>query len=625
MQHLRTIVIAAVLLSMWPANISAAQPSNLMQAEIILKLQPSIQLSRSANAHGNQTAALNTLLSRVGAGAALSIGTDSNTYRIHMRSGLDPKQIAAQFQSLPGVVYAEPNAIRTMSRTPDDPIVRQQWALRNIQAFEAWDITTGNEITIAILDTGTSSSHPDLSGKVLDGYDFYNNDNDASDDQGHGTYTAGVAAAEGNNGTGIAGVCWGCRILPIKVLGSRGQGDDATIATGIRWATEQGVRIISMSLGGDEDTQVMHDAVLYAKAHGVLLIAASGNGQANGNLPAYPAAYPEVMAVSATNNSDTVTGFSTYGDFVDISAPGVGVWSTVWSPREGDTYEAANGTSAACPYVAGAAALVLSIRPDLNADQVAQVLTRSADDRGDPGKDPRHGYGRLNLFHAVQLASDPNLSFNAPAPPPPAATNPAFAPVGPDGTAGVRFFAETNHSLRGEFRAFWEKHGGLAIFGFPISEMFNEQGEDGRQYTVQYFERHRMEYHPENRSPYNVLLSRLGNSTLLDIGRDWNSFAKTGNQPGCRFFPETGQSVCGAFLSYWRANGLEFDGKRGKSEGESLALFGLPLSPPQIETLSNGKTVIVQWFERARFEDHGNEGVLLGLLSGDLATRRGWR
>ena len=134
-----------------------------------------------------------------------------------------------------------------------------------------------------------------------------------------------------------------------------------------------------------------------------------------------------------------------------------------------------------------------------------------------------------------------------------------------------------------------------------------------------------MEYRPENRPPYNVLLSRLGNSTLLDTGRDWNSFAKTGNQTGCRFFPETGQSVCGAFLSYWRANGLEFDGKRGKSEGESLALFGLPLSPPQIETLNNGKTVTVQWFERARFEDHGNEGVLLGLLSGDLATRRGWR
>jgi thermitase len=624
MQLFRTLIIAALLLCLWPASTQAAQPGDQMPAELIVKLQPGLSLSRLASATGSQSPALNTLLSKVGAGAARQIGTNSNTYRVHVRTGLDIRQVAQQFSLLPGIVFAEPNAIRTMYRVPNDPIVRQQWALRNIQAYEAWDITSGGDIVIAILDTGTSNSHPDLESNLLDGYDFYNNDADANDDEGHGTYTAGVAAAKGDNDQGIAGVCWGCKILPVKVLGFRGQGDDATIAAGIRWAADKGARIISMSLGGDEDTQVLRDAVIYAKGRGALLIAASGNGQADGNKPAYPAAYPEVLAISATDGTDTMTGFSTYGDFVALSAPGVGVWSTSWSRQSGDSYDASNGTSAACPFVAGVAALVLTIRPDLNPDQVAQVLIRSADDRGEPGKDPKNGYGRINAFRAVQLASDPNLAFEAPAPAP-APGNQAFVPVTWDGAAGVRFFPETGHTLRGTFRAFWEKHGGLPIFGFPISEEFTEQGENGANYIVQYFERHRLELHPENPPPYNVLLSRLGNTTLLDTGRDWNSFAKTGNQPGCRFFPETGQSICGAFLRYWRANGLEFDGRRGKSEGESLALFGLPLSPPQVETLSNGKTVTVQWFERARFEDHGSEGILLGLLAGDLATRRGWR
>jgi hypothetical protein len=385
-----------------------------------------------------------------------------------------------------------------------------------------------------------------------------------------------------------------------------------------------------MSLGGDEDTQVLHDAVIYAKSKGALMIAASGNGQANGNRPDYPAAYPEVLAVSATDGSDTVTGFSTTGDFVDISAPGVGVWSTAWTPR-GDTYEAANGTSAACPYVAGAAALVLSVRPELNADQIAQVLTRSADDRGAPGKDPNNGYGRLNLLRAVQLASDPKLSFDTPAAAPaatptPAAAQPAFAPVAA-GVAGnnARYFRETGHTLQGDFRAFWERYGGLPIFGLPISEEFVERGEGGREYIVQYFERHRFELHPENQPPYNVLLSRIGNTTLSETGRDWNSFPKSGPQAGCRFFPETGQNVCGTFLRYWQSHGLEFNRRRGTSPAESLALFGLPISPPQTETLNDGTTVTVQWFERARFEDHGAPGILLGLLSSDLAQRRGWR
>ncbi|HEU5089033.1 MAG TPA: S8 family peptidase, partial [Roseiflexaceae bacterium] len=402
------VLFVSLLVAPQPGSAEAAVGSPAMPDEIVLGVEAGITISSSARALGSSAATLDGALGRAGARAAMSVGRGSDTYRIRIAPGQDAGAVAAQLATVPGVRYAERNAIREGLLVPGDPVVRQQWALRNIQAFEAWDITTGGEVTIAILDTGVSASHPDLQGRVLAGYDFANNDTDASDDEGHGTYTAGVAAAQGDNGIGIAGVCWNCRVLPVKVLTSRGRGDDATIAAGIRWAADQGARIISMSLGGEDDTQVLRDAVTYARQRGALLIAASGNGQARGNLPAYPAAYPDVLAVSATDGSDVVTGFSTTGDFVDISAPGVGVWSTYWDPQQGDGYAAANGTSAACPYVAGAAALVWSVRPDLNADQVADVLMRSADDRGAPGRDPQDGWGRLNLLRAVQLAGDPN-------------------------------------------------------------------------------------------------------------------------------------------------------------------------------------------------------------------------
>jgi len=631
MNRLRSVLLlvllvigSSALLSPRPA---AAAPSNALPGELILRLQPGAGLTPLAQVSGGSNAALTRALRTANAGVAVSLGAGSDTYRVQVPSGADLRALADRLNSTPGVLYAQPNYTRKAMRLANDPVVRQQWALRNIKAEEAWDISTGAEVVIADLDTGVSSSHPDLSGKVLAGYNFYSNNGDSSDDNGHGTYTAGVAAAYGDNNEGIAGVCWGCLILPVKVLGERGNGDDASVAQGIRWATDQGARVINLSLGSPEQSQVLHDAVIYAHDHNVVVIASSGNGQADGNQPNFPAAYPEVIAVSATDGSDTVSGFSTTGDYVDLASPGVGVWSTGW--EEGaDTYTNANGTSAAAPYVSGGAALVLSVRPELSADQVRAVLERSADDVGAPGKDSNYGYGRLNLLRALQLASDPNLSFapRAPENQPPAAppASGAFAPVGPPSDGSV-YFSETSHTLRGEFLNYWRQQGGLPIFGFPISEQFMEQSDDGQQYTVQYFQRHRFEYHPENAPPYNVLLSRIGVQALTQSGRDWFTFPKGGPQNGCLFFQETGHSLCGAFLGYWRANGLEFDGRRGKTEAESLALCGMPLSEPQAETLSDGQGYTVQWFERCRFEDHGPQGVLLGLLSDELTRLQGRR
>jgi hypothetical protein len=198
----------------------------------------------------------------------------------------------------------------------------------------------------------------------------------------------------------------------------------------------------------------------------------------------------------------------------------------------------------------------------------------------------------------------------------------AFAPQGSaQAQTNQRCFTETGLCIDGRIREFWEQNGGLPVFGLPVTPLQVETIE-GKSLQVQWFERNRLELHPENGRPYDVLLGRLGADRLAQQGRDPFTFPKNGAQPGCRFFPETGHSVCGDILKAWHASGLEFDGKKGKSEAENLALFGLPLSDPAVETLSNGQQYTVQWFERARFELHPENqppyNVLLGLLGNEI-------
>jgi hypothetical protein len=189
---------------------------------------------------------------------------------------------------------------------------------------------------------------------------------------------------------------------------------------------------------------------------------------------------------------------------------------------------------------------------------------------------------------------------------------------------GPRCFAETGLCIEGRIRDFWEQNGGLFVFGLPI-EAQEDQIVEGQHLQVQWFERTRLELHPANAHPYDVLIGRLGAEALVQAGQDWRSFPQSAPQAGCRFFAETGHNACGDILQAWRANGLEFDGKRGTSEAESLALFGLPLSDIHEETFADGRTYVVQWFERARFELHPENAppyhVLLGLLGSGIQQR----
>jgi thermitase len=611
------LLLCLALLAGWRAPLAAqAAPA---PGELLVALRP-----------GQSPAAL-------GLGEATPLFADARGAVYQVRPAGDGATLAARLAAHPGVRYVEPNRLRVLMRTPNDEVLRQQWGLRNIMAEQAWEITTGGPIVVAVLDTGVDGGHPDLDGKVLPGHNVFSGGDNAGDDNGHGTAVAGLIAANTDNRAGIAGLCWGCRILPVKVMDANGDGKDSTVAAGIRWAADNGARVINMSLGQVGDSRTLREAVDYAAAKGIVLVAAAGNEQGVGNPIIYPAAYPNVIAVGATGNTDTLTGFSSTGDYLDLAAPGVGLWTTL----PGGRYGPPNGTSFSSPYVAGAAALVLSQRPDLGGYDVACVLQAGADDKGAPGKDLEYGWGRLNVLRAVELApAYAGCPLEAPAPKPSPAPAPqqapvpqpapgsapaAFAPIPPVSGPGVRYFPETGHSLRGAFLSYWEAHGGLPIFGFPTSEEFVEAAADGKTYTVQYFERHRLELHPENAAPYNVLLARIGDDVLRAAGRDWNAFPRGGPQAGCIHFEATGQSLCEPLLSYWRGNGLEFDGRAGTSYAESLALFGQPLSPAQQEEIAPGVVVTVQWFERARLEDHGSGRVLLGLLGNELVQRRGWK
>jgi len=277
----------------------------------------------------------------------------------------------------------------------------------DIKAVPAWDVAKGDpEVIIAVLDTGVDMAHPDLLGKVVSaGRDFANDDDDAFDDHWHGTYVAGIAAANTGNGVGIAGVAWNCRILPVKVVDENGDGYYSWIIDGIIWATDQGADVINLSLGGDVPDSFLEDACTYAHDHGVVIAAASGN---DGGSVLYPAAYDDtVLAAAASDYNDAIASFSNFGPEVDVAAPGVWVLGPAPQAYVGPDelpYVFASGTSAAAPHVAGLAALIRSAKPGLAADEIMMIVRYTADDinrTAFPGQDDHAGYGRINMQRAL--------------------------------------------------------------------------------------------------------------------------------------------------------------------------------------------------------------------------------
>lgn len=365
----------------------------------------------------------------------------------------DAVAMVSAYQSSDVVTYAEPDYLASVQGEPDvrgasyardasapasplsllvtspnDPLYSQQWHHDRVDSPRAWDYARGEGITVAIVDTGVNCAHADLSGRCVSGYDFVNGDTNPDDDHGHGTHVAGISSAHTNNGVGVAGNGWSSAIMPMKALDRTGNGAHSAIASAITWAVDNGADVVNLSLGGMFSTTTLRRAVDYAIDHDVTVVAAAGNeGTSN---PSYPAAYPNVIAVAATTQSDTRASFSNYGNHIDISAPGVAILSTV---RQGG-YQAWSGTSMASPVVSGVAALLLDQDGSRTPNQIEQILEQTADDIGSPGWDQYTGYGRIDAGAALAFDPDggqvptPSPTITLPAPTP-APTRPPATPA----------------------------------------------------------------------------------------------------------------------------------------------------------------------------------------------------
>jgi thermitase len=319
----------------------------------------------------------------------------------------------------PHVNFVEYNSLASASAIPDDSYYASQWHLSKISAPEGWNINTGSDdVPIAIIDSGVDPTHPDLASKLLAGYNFIADNADTHDVLGHGTAVAGSAAALSNNYTGIAGVAWNNPIMPLVVLNSNNYATYSDIANAITYAADRGIKVINISIGGSSSSSTLQNAVNYAWNKGVVIFASAMNNSSS--TPYYPAACNNVVAVSATTKDDTLASFSSYGNWVDISAPGVSILTT----NKGGSYGSWSGTSFSSPISAGLAALIMSANPSLTNQQAVDIIKDNADDLGVAGFDPSYGWGRINVYRSLLAAvnSAPQLDITPPAA---SITNPA--------------------------------------------------------------------------------------------------------------------------------------------------------------------------------------------------------
>jgi len=389
----------ALLFSLAPGRTAAPE---YVPEQALVKFCPGTPASEVARAHAAAGSAVLDEIPQIG------------VQIVGLPPGMAVDRAVAHYQRNPNVEFAEPDYYVEPATMPNDPyFALAQRPLQALGATSAWDITTGSpSVVIAVLDSGIDYYHPDLQwDKFILGPDFYNNDNDPWDDAGHGTIVTGVVGAATNNSIGIAGTTWLNRILVMKIAGSTGYASWSALAKGITYAADQGARVANISYAGPTSSATFENAASYAYGKGVVIVASAGNGV---DPPQYPAAYPEVIAVSGINGSDQWT--DGYGSYIGLCAY-AGAYTTQNPFGTPYYYGSWGGTSVAAPYVAGAAALVLSVNPALAPDQVRDIICQTADDLGDPGWDQYYGYGRVNLYRAVLAAVD---SLSAPDTTPPA-------------------------------------------------------------------------------------------------------------------------------------------------------------------------------------------------------------
>ncbi|CDQ20223.1 S8 family peptidase [Halobacillus karajensis] len=357
---------------------SSTEAKNVQKGELVVTMKPGKSLS------GKE---LNQL-------GATVVDDHSNVVKTQLKV-LKVGNVDAVLKALknnPNVEYAEPNYTFNAAFTPDDTLYSDQYGPQNTSTPAAWDMTFGDSSQeIAVIDTGVYYDHPDLNDKTILGYDFAQNDNDPKDLNGHGTHVAGTAAAETNNATGVAGMAPETKVLAVRALGANGSGSLNDIADAIRYSADAGAEVINMSLGCDCDSQTLEDAVNYAWNSGSVVVAAAGNDGVSTTFE--PASYENVIAVGAVDSNNEVAYFSNYGSWVDVTAPGVDIVSTVLRGK----YDSYSGTSMASPHVAGLAGLLAS--QGRSNTEIRTAIEQTADPINGTGSYFEHGL--INSYHAV--------------------------------------------------------------------------------------------------------------------------------------------------------------------------------------------------------------------------------
>ncbi|MBN2018810.1 MAG: S8 family serine peptidase [Sedimentisphaerales bacterium] len=419
----RQILIGVAALCLLAGAVYANQPA----------YRPGVALVRFADVNGQPPATaakisiVNNTLKTTNAGICKEYSLVRGLTLVQLPATTPVENAVASLKQSSSVLYAVPDYICKSTAVPNDTRFSELWGMSKIEAPSAWDISTGSgNIVVAVTDTGTDYTHPDLTanmwnnpgeiaGNGIDdngdgfiddvyGYDFINNDGNPMDDEGHGTHVSGTIGAVGNNNLGVAGVCWNVKIMAVKCLDANGEGPTSAIINAVQYAQLKGARVINASLGMPLGVplwalQPLYDAIVAARDAGIIFVAAAGNDYGNNNdaTPAYPSSFDldNIISVMATTDIDSRAGFSNYGlTTVDIGAPGQNILSTLPS----GAYDYDGGTSMASPHVAGACALLLSIDPNLNYRAVKEILLATAD----PTLPAQCvSGGRLNLFAAA--------------------------------------------------------------------------------------------------------------------------------------------------------------------------------------------------------------------------------
>ncbi len=348
---------------------------------------------------------------------------------VKLPPGLPVKRALERLRKHPLVEGASPNMAVHAAALPNDPKLNLQWALDRISATRCWTENIAgcqgsDAVTIAIIDTGIDLGHPEFAGKLVAGTNIVNPGFPADDDNGHGTLVAGLAAAATDDATGIAGVAWRAKLMPVKVLDSKGDGSEFKTIKGLEWAVANGAHVVNMSIGSCNDSGECAPgsdegalAMDRAWSAGAVLVAAAGN--AGVSEASYPAAYAYVLGVSATDRNDKLASYSNRGFYIDVAAPGGGdspycndppnnVYGTYRSSYDCDSggpfpagYITMHGTSLSCPMVAGLAAVLLGQNLNRSNNEVASLIMGTADPQEGSGWNEKYGFGRVNMYRAL--------------------------------------------------------------------------------------------------------------------------------------------------------------------------------------------------------------------------------